>query len=142
MCANYNILMEIQDLTTEEVLAQQVKKFRKELSSGTMALVLLSILAQAKEPLYGYQIAKLLEHSGSEKQGALYPVLRNLSTKGLLGSKVEPSESGPPRKYFTISKLGRMVLKEWLQIWEQTQSFVEEVTSENAIGDDNEKYTY
>ncbi len=130
--------MEIQEVTTEQIVAQQVKKFRKELSSGTMALVLLSILAKAKEPLYGYQIAKLLGHTGSEKQGALYPVLRNLSNKGLLESKVEPSDSGPPRKYFTISKLGRLVLAEWLQIWEQTQSFVEEVTSDNASGDDNE----
>ncbi|MDG2089883.1 MAG: PadR family transcriptional regulator [Gammaproteobacteria bacterium] len=130
--------MEIQEVTTEQVVTQQVKKFRKELSSGTMALVLLSTLAKAKEPLYGYQIAKLLSHTGSEKQGALYPVLRNLSTKGLLESKVEPSESGPPRKYFIISKLGRKVLTEWLQIWEQTQSFVNEVTSDNPSGDSNE----
>ncbi len=138
MHKEYYIPMKIQKVTTEEVVAQQVKKFRKELSSGTMALVLLSILAKAKDPLYGYQISKLLEHTGSEKQGALYPVLRNLNSKGLLNSKVEPSESGPPRKYFTISKLGRMVLAEWLQIWEQTQSFVDEVTSDNASGDDNE----
>jgi len=138
MLGNYYFPMEIQKVTAEEVVAQQVKKFRKELSSGTMELVLLSILAKAKETLYGYQIAKLLEHTVSEKQGALYPVLRNLSAKRLLESKVEPSESGPPRKYFTISKLGRTVLTEWLQIWKKTHSFVNEVVTDNASGDNNE----
>ena len=66
-------MVEIQDIH---------KKFRKELSSGTAALVLLSILGQAEEPLYGYQIGKLVGAGESEnallKQGAIYPVLRSL----------------------------------------------------------------
>jgi PadR family transcriptional regulator PadR len=118
----------------EEAVAQQVKKLRKELNSGTVALVLLTVMSKAQEPLYGYQIAKQLESAGGEKQGSLYPVLRNMSTKGLLDSYVVPSDSGPPRKYFQISPLGRAVLKEWLEIWQQTQSFVN-----HAIGDFNGK---
>jgi hypothetical protein len=37
------------------------KKFRKELNSGVAVVVLLSILAQADELLYGCRIAKLME---------------------------------------------------------------------------------
>lgn len=118
-----------------EAIEQQVKKFRKELSSGTVSLMLLSILANAKTPLYGYQITKLLEGTSGDKQGALYPVLRNLSTKGLLISEVVPSESGPPRKYFTISPLGRAVLKEWLEIWQQTSAFVNQTIADNSVGE-------
>ena len=79
----------------------QLRKFQKELSAGTVALVLLSVLGQAGEPMYGYQIAKRLEHGGallSGKQSALYPVLRNLDAAGLLASEVEPSVAGPPRR--------------------------------------------
>lgn len=112
-----------EDLSVE----QQIKKFRKELNSGTVSLMLLVIMAKSKEPLYGYQIAKQLETSSSEKQGSLYPVLRNLSAKGLLNSNVVPSESGPPRRYFSISPLGKKVLEQWLPIWKQTQSFVNQV---------------
>lgn len=122
-----------------EAVEQQVKKFRKELSSGTVALMLLSILSKAKTPLYGYQITKLFEQSSSEKQGALYPVLRNLSAKGLLESEVVPSENGPPRKYFTISTLGRTVLNEWLEIWHQTHAFVNQTIADNSVGEDNGK---
>src|SRR6478735_7432708 len=94
-----------------------VKKFQKELSTGTVSLALLAVLAAAPEPMYGYQIAKRLEREGegvlSGKQSALYPVLRNLEAGGLLDSFVEPSVSGPPRRYYRITEPGRLVLGDW-----------------------------
>lgn len=110
------------------------KKFRKELSSGTSALILLGILSKAEEPLYGYQISKLLERDSSDKQGAIYPVLRNMVAKGLLEVEVMPSDSGPPRKYFSISPLGRSVLEDWSVIWEHTKKLVDRaVSSETSM---------
>ena len=56
-----------------------LRKFQKELSTGTVSLALLAVLARAPEPMYGYLIAKELERVGdgvlSGKQSALYPVL-------------------------------------------------------------------
>ena len=105
------------------------KKFEKEMKSGTASLVLLSVLAKADEPLYGYIIAKQFEadHEGSSmlKQGALYPVLRSLESSGLLESEVEPSVSGPPRRYYQITQLGRKTLAEWKDIWTKMRDFVE-----------------
>ena len=110
-------------------LASQTKKFQKELNSGTSSLVLLSVLSRSKEPMYGYQIAKMLEESGPDipmmKQGTLYPVLRSLEENGLLESIVEPSVSGPPRRYYKITKDGRAALDEWLDIWKLTKKFVD-----------------
>ena len=37
------------------------KKFQKEMNAGIASLVLLSVMGQAEEPMYGYQVAKLLE---------------------------------------------------------------------------------
>jgi PadR family transcriptional regulator PadR len=111
-----------------ELLAH-TKKFQKELNSGTSSLVLLSVLSRSKEPMYGYQIAKMLEESGPEiammKQGTLYPVLRSLEENSLLESTVEPSVSGPPRRYYKITEDGRAALVEWLEIWKQTKKFVD-----------------
>ena len=110
-------------------VSAQIKKFQKELNSGTSALVLLSVLSRSKEALYGYQIAKMLEESSPEftmmKQGTLYPVLRSLEENGLLESTVEPSVSGPPRRYYMITSDGRSALEEWLVIWKQTKKFVD-----------------
>ena len=108
-----------------------LKKFQKELSSGTVALVLLAVLAQTSEPLYGYQIAKQLDETGegvlSGKQSALYPVLRNLESAGLLASEVEPSVAGPPRRYYRITPAGKRVLEEWSFVWTATRDFVDTV---------------
>jgi PadR family transcriptional regulator PadR len=106
-----------------------VKKFQKELNAGIASLVLLSVLDKNKKPMYGYQIAKLLEdYSGDAsfmKQGALYPVLHSLEYNGLLASKVEPSVSGPPRRYYEITTEGRETLAIWRGVWKQMKSFVD-----------------
>src|SRR5690606_37209691 len=66
---------------SEAAVEHQLRKFQKELSAGSVSLVLLAVLEAAGEPMYGYQIAKRLERFGggvlSGQQSALYPVLRN-----------------------------------------------------------------
>jgi PadR family transcriptional regulator PadR len=123
-------------LHTEELAAltstnEELKKFQKELNAGTTALVLLGVLGQASKPMYGYQIAKLIEANVKGipimKQGALYPVLRSLESSGLLESEVEPSVSGPPRRYYRITETGRETLEMWHAIWDQTKALVDNV---------------
>jgi PadR family transcriptional regulator PadR len=105
------------------------KKFQKEMNAGIASLVLLSVLDKSRKPMYGYQIAKLLEdYSGDAsfmKQGALYPVLHSLENGGLLESKVEPSVSGPPRRYYEITSDGRETLVIWQRVWKEMKSFVD-----------------
>ncbi len=110
-------------------------KFHKELSAGIVSLVLLAVLARAKAPMYGYQIARQLDETGegvlSGKQSALYPVLRSLDAARLLASEVEPSVSGPPRRYYRITALGRRVLDEWTYAWTATRDFVNTVLEDS-----------
>ena len=104
------------------------RKFQKDLNAGIAALVLLSVLSRAVEPMYGYQIAKLIkEETSTIKQGTLYPVLRALESSGLLESEVEPSISGPPRRYYRIIEAGRDTLARWIRIWQQTKTLVDSV---------------
>jgi PadR family transcriptional regulator PadR len=110
---------------------QQARKFQRELTAGLTSLVLLATLASADEDLYGYQIARRLAaeraDSGPFKQGTLYPVLRNLSASGLLTSRVVPSYSGPPRRYYRITPQGHAVLQQWLQAWTATRDYVDAI---------------
>ena len=66
------------------------------------------------------------------KQGALYPVLRTLSAHGLLASRVVPSYSGPPRRYYRITDAGRDTLARWLSVWTSTRDFVDAVADPAA----------
>jgi PadR family transcriptional regulator PadR len=112
------------------------QKFQRELNAGLVGLVLLAVLEQADEDLYGYQIAKRLQAfaAGSPpvKQGALYPVLRQLSANGLLASRIVPSYAGPPRRYYRITAAGRGTLAEWRGIWRSTRDFVDGFTESNG----------
>ena len=122
-----------QDQVEQERLSQ---KFQRELNAGLVGLVLLAVLEQAEEDLYGYQIAKRLQDlaNGSPpvKQGALYPVLRQLSANGLLASRIVPSYAGPPRRYYRITPAGRGTLAEWRDIWRSTRDFVDGFTEANG----------
>jgi PadR family transcriptional regulator PadR len=108
------------------------KKFQKDLNGGLVGLVLLAVLDRSSEDLYGYEIAKRLasanEGTSIFKEGTLYPVLRALSAGQLLTSRIVPSYSGPPRRYYRITDQGRVVLAEWKAIWASTRGFVDRFT--------------
>lgn len=115
------------------------RKFKKELSAGTTALALLSILSSASEPMYGYQIAKLMEEEEDRKaplikHGALYPVLRSMESNDLLTSIVEPSVTGPPRRYYSITEDGQRTLERWREIWKRTCRLMDRILG-GAIND-------
>ncbi|PQO41060.1 PadR family transcriptional regulator [Blastopirellula marina] len=117
------------------------RKFQKELNSGVISLVLLSLLERHGEAMYGYEIGRWLEsHSGDRlpmNQGAIYPVLRSLEKQGLLGSQMLPSETGPPRKYYQITANGRRSLADWTVAWEESKRFVESVLETSNAEDAN-----
>lgn len=116
--------------------ARLTLKFQRELNAGLVGLVLLAVLDQATEDLYGYQIAKRLQRVGDGsppvKQGALYPVLRQLSANGLLASRIVPSYAGPPRRYYRITGNGRAALAAWRATWRSTRDFVDGFMDENG----------
>jgi len=107
----------------------QARKFQKDLNAGLVALVLLAVLDRSPDDLYGYEIAKRLQKANEGealfKEGTIYPVLRTLAAGGLLTSRVVPSYSGPPRRYYRITAEGRALLAQWSGIWRQTRGFVD-----------------
>jgi len=112
------------------------RKFQRDLNAGLVALVLLGVLAEADQDLYGYDIAKRLQRARQGgplfKEGTIYPVLRSLAASGWLSSRIVPSYSGPPRRYYRITEEGRAVLAEWRLVWRETRDFVDQFTGPSA----------
>ena len=67
-------------------------------------------------------------------EGTLYPLLTRLKNAGLLDYKWVESTSGPPRKYYILTELGRNSLEALNETW---QELAESVT---AIIGKNEQY--
>ncbi len=78
--------------------------------------VILGFLSES--PLTGYDLKKkfstseIFHWSGNNNQ--IYRSLVDLHTEGLVTVEVEYQDSKPPRKIYTITEAGRVVLREWL----------------------------
>ncbi|MEZ5498352.1 MAG: PadR family transcriptional regulator [Steroidobacteraceae bacterium] len=109
----------------------ETRKFQKDLNTGLVALVVLTVLGHSDEDLYGYEIAKRLQPADAQaalfKEGTVYPVLRSLAASGALSSRVVPSYSGPPRRYYRITDDGRQLLANWQAAWSRTRDYVDNV---------------
>ncbi|MGP8079858.1 MAG: PadR family transcriptional regulator [Dehalococcoidales bacterium] len=112
-------------------ISETNKDFQKGLYTGISVFILLCVVGRSKEPIYGYQIAKIIEKDNEDipiiKLGTLYPVLRALERDGLLESKVDPSVTGPPRKYYRITELGLLTLAELRKTWQRATTFIDSI---------------
>lgn len=95
-------------------LTEQVEKVTNELRRG---ILVMAVLSQLDEPQYGYSLMQILAKQGLEiEEGTLYPLLRRLEKRELLQSEWQVGESRP-RRYYTISPLGREVLTTLVEEW-------------------------
>ena len=104
---------------------------KKELSKGSSALLVLSVLAD--EDRYGYQIIKEIElrseHVFSFKEGTLYPLLHNFEREGYLKSYWVQNAGERKRKYYSITKKGLKVLAKSKEEWQSYSTAVNKVVT-------------
>jgi len=61
-------------------------------------------------------------------EGTLYPLLTRLKNMGLLSYRWEESTSGPPRKYYKLTPVGKQFLKELETNWDELVRSVNKIT--------------
>lgn len=99
----------------------------QELKRGTMVL---GVLSQLKEPLYGYSLVGSLSEKGMEiDKNTLYPLLRRLETQELLISEWNLEESRP-RRYYKLSEKGYEVLDQLKVEWENLNNTIVKLLEE------------
>ena len=77
-------------------------------------------------------ITKMKEAHLIVVEGTLYPLLTRLKNDGLLAYRWEESRSGPPRKYYCLTDLGRTALAQLDANWRETVATVEYLQSINS----------
>lgn len=89
---------------------------------GVLELCVLSILD--KRDCYGYDVSELISNHIDISESTMYPILRKLKTEGLVTTYLVEESGGPPRKYYTLTKLGK---NEYLAAKQEWLSFVDTV---------------
>lgn len=95
-----------------------------QVSSELLDGMVLALLK--REDMYGYIITNRIAESVSISVSTMYPVLRRLTTAGLLETYDKPFQ-GRNRRYYRITVAGRMKLVEILKDWEQYKISLDEI---------------
>ena len=90
-------------------------------------MAILSVIAKGET--YGYEILSTLEAAGLDGVGdaSVYGTLRRLEQAGHLKSRLQPSESGPARKYYSVTASGQRLLEQGSATWARVSTALEKL---------------
>jgi PadR family transcriptional regulator PadR len=94
-----------------------------QLKKGVVELCVLALVSRRDR--YGYELIEEISKTIDISEGTVYPILRRLTKEGMFKTYLEESSSGPPRKYYKITKVGEEHLKEMLSAWRSLNKSVE-----------------
>src|SRR6266576_1855901 len=107
------------------------ENLKLELRRGCLTL---AVLTQLRSERYGYTLRKALADRGLEvDEGTLYPLLRRLESQGLLVSEWR-EEDKRNKRFYKISRDGKLVLKQLLTEWQGIGLALEEILKESVHG--------
>jgi PadR family transcriptional regulator, regulatory protein PadR len=92
-------------------------RWEAQLRKGAVEMAALATLWQGS--LYGLEIIRLLENRSRLvlSEGTIYPILSRLKADGLLTSEWVEAEAGHPRKYYSLTGVGRQRLRHMVEAW-------------------------
>lgn len=104
---------------------------KAQMRKGILEFCILAILS--KEEAYASELIRTLKDARLlVVEGTVYPLLTRLKNDGLLKYRWEESSTGPPRKYYDITPLGKEFLEELKKTWGQLTESVNSVTAETT----------
>jgi len=98
-----------------------------EMLKGVLEGCVLEIISRGET--YGYEITRRLNALGFADvvDGTVYTILVRLEKNGLVDINKQPSDMGPPRKFFTLNESGRAELDRFWEKWEFVASKIMEL---------------
>lgn len=94
----------------------KINNTKAQMRKGVLEFCILSILENGEA--YPSEIIKALKEGELiVVEGTLYPLLTRLKNAKLLSYRWEESSSGPPRKYYSLTKEGEHFLEELGKTW-------------------------
>ena len=94
----------------------QAQNTISQMRRGILEYCIVSLLAD-HEVYTAELIDRLKSANLLVTEGTLYPLLNRLQKAGVLQYRWEESESGPPRKYYSLTEIGRAFVTELDAVW-------------------------
>jgi PadR family transcriptional regulator PadR len=104
-----------------------IENTQAQMRKGVLEFCILATLANGES--YPTEIIERMKEAKLVVvEGTLYPLLTRLKNMGLLSYRWEESTSGPPRKYYKLTPLGKQFLKELENTWDELVKSVNKIT--------------
>jgi len=106
-----------------------VDNTESQMRKGLLELCILGIIQRQKEAYPSDILEQLKEAKLVVLEGTLYPLLTRLKNAGMLSYRWEESSSGPPRKYYALTKNGLKFYAQLHHTWEELRAAVDHLTT-------------
>lgn len=101
-----------------------------QLKKGVLEMCVLALLSGGDG--YAYEIAARLADDIGMGEGTIYPLMRRMQNDGLVSTYLQESGSGPPRKYYRLTKTGALALKSQVAEWMAFEAAVRKILGETS----------
>lgn len=101
---------------------------KAQMRKGVLEFCIMSVMVDG-EVYPSDIIGKMKESKLIVVEGTLYPLLTRLKNSGLLTYRWVESKSGPPRKYYSLTPIGRKFLEELASEWNMLVETVNHLTT-------------
>ena len=96
-----------------------------QLKKGVLEMCVLALLSKGDN--YAYEIASQMAEAVGMGEGTIYPLMRRMQNDGLVTTYLQESASGPPRKYYKLTKAGADALQAQRAEWDAFEAAVAKI---------------
>jgi len=106
-----------------------VDNTESQMRKGLLELCILGIIQKHGEAYPSDILEQLKKQKLVVLEGTLYPLLTRLKNAEVLTYRWEESVSGPPRKYYALTKNGLKIYAQLRNTWDELSSAVNHLTN-------------
>jgi len=106
-----------------------IENTASQMRKGLLELCILGIIQREKEAYPSDILEQLKKAQLVVLEGTLYPLLTRLKNAGMLDYRWAESNSGPPRKYYSLTQGGVLFYTQLRNSWEELSYAVNHLTS-------------
>jgi PadR family transcriptional regulator, regulatory protein PadR len=122
----------IMKVKPKEIFMEKInsENTQAQMRKGILDFIVLVVVS--RQPIYVSDILRELKtHKLIIVEGTLYPLLSRLKNAELLKYSWKESKSGPPRKYYSLTKKGEEMLRQLSETWEDLSQSINSLKKSN-----------
>jgi PadR family transcriptional regulator, regulatory protein PadR len=118
--------------TVRSMVSGPAPKPMSQMRRGAIEFCVLALLQNTD--MYGFELTKRLAEADSlvTSEGTVYPLLSRIRREGLVETFWEESSQGPPRRYYRLTKDGRLALETFRSQWRTFRDAVDKILEGEA----------